>query len=514
MIILDGSSLSISLIHSIAKGEKVAINDITIKKLEKSYHILIQQAGSGKEIYGLTVGVGLNKDIDILKLNGHFSSENIKKSKKFNIHLLRTHSAGIGKPINTYLARATMGIHINALLNGHSGIQPKIIISYMQLLNADITPAIPCIGSLGEGDITILSHIGLVLLGEGDVFYEGKRLKSKNVLQKIGIEPIEPWAKDALSLLCSNAYSSAIAAGVLFKIAHFIKLNELVYCLGLQALNGNISPLIKQVLQASPYPDVLSVGARLQALLCGSSITKANKGARYLQDPLSFRNGVYRLGELQLSYKQAHSQLLIQLNSSDDNPCVINTDIERNEEWEQGVVLPSANFETLPWVLALEKLSLALAHNSLASAQQIIKLNDPYFTKLTRFLGDNNSHHSFGAAEKTAVALAMRIKGLASPASLDYYPVAGGVEDVATNAQLVAEKLQQQITFSYDLLSILLLHIIKAIYLRKKEGAFSLSPSTDKLYQELIHLIDFSCDDRIITNDLIVIKNYITDYIM
>lgn len=514
MIILDGNSLSLDFIHSIAKGESITIDEIIIKKLENSYNTLIRQAEMGKEIYGLTVGVGLNKDINILEVDGDFSSELIKKSKEFNINLLRAHSAGIGEPIDIYLARATMVIHINTLLNGHSGIQPKIIISYIQLLNSGITPVIPYIGSIGEGDITILSHIGLTLLGEGYVFYGGKKLKSKNVLQQVGIEPIEPWAKDALSLLCSNAYSSAIAAVTLFKITHFIKINELIYCLGLQALNGNISPLIKHVLQASPYPEVMLAGERLQALLRGSGITKASNGERYLQDPLSFRNGVYRLGELQLSYEQAFFQLLIQLNSSDDNPCIINLKIEKDDKGELDAILPSANFETLPWVLALEKLSLTLAHNSLASAQQIIKFNDPYFTKLTRFLGGNNSVHSFGAVEKTAIALAMRIKGLALPASLDYFPVAGGVEDVATNAQLVAEKLQNQVTFSYDLLSILLLHIVKAIYLRKKSGTFFLSPYTDHFYNELINMIDFSCDDRVITNDLIAVKKYIINYII
>lgn len=103
--------------------------------------------------------------------------------------------------------------------------------------------------------------------------------------------------------------------------------------------------------------------------------------------------------------------------------------------------LLSGNFETLPWVLSIKKLSLAIAHNALASVQQIVKLNDPYFTQLTRFLGNRTAFHALGAIEKPTVILAIRIKYLAIPASLDYFSIAGGVEDTARNAQFVAEKL-------------------------------------------------------------------------
>ncbi|HEC8330260.1 TPA: aromatic amino acid lyase [Providencia rettgeri] len=95
------------------------------------------------------MGVGLNKDAEYIKLNGKFTEELIEKSTVFNKKLIHAHSVGIGKLVDSCLVRAVMGIHINMLLNGYSGIQPRIISSYVELLNKDIIPCIPSVGSIG-----------------------------------------------------------------------------------------------------------------------------------------------------------------------------------------------------------------------------------------------------------------------------------------------------------------------------------------------------------------------------
>lgn len=514
MVLLNGKNLKLHDIELIMNGEDIAVDYMVVEKLEESHNLLILEAEKGARIYGLTVGVGLNKDTEYIKLNGRFTEELIEKSTIFNKKLIRAHSVGIGKPIDSCLIRGIMGIHINMLLNGYSGIQPRIINSYVELLNRDIIPFIPSMGSIGEGDITILSHIGLTLLGEGKVIYQGKTMSSSKALQLASIPPIEPWAKDSLSLLCSNAYSVAIAAAALLKTAHYINISELLYCLNLQALNGNLSPLNQQVLDACAYPEVIAMGEKLRSLLVGSSL-ECYDDERHLQDPLSYRCGVYRLAELRLSYEQAKEQLLIQVNGSNDNPCVLTKHVNNNlaENDCHQAVLPSGNFETLPWVLSIEKLSLAIAHNALASVQQIVKLNDPYFTQLTRFLGNRTAFHALGAIEKPAVTLAMRIKYLAMPASLDYFSVAGGVEDTATNAQFVAEKLKNQLMYGYELISIVFLCVVQAINLRKeKDPSYLLSSKTDSIYHMISECIDLNGEDKSLSKELTLIHDYILNY--
>ncbi|MEY0963539.1 aromatic amino acid lyase [Providencia alcalifaciens] len=483
MVLLNGKNLKLHDIELIMNGEDIAVDYMVVEKLEESHNLLILEAEKGVRIYGLTVGVGLNKDTEYIKLNGRFTEELIEKSTIFNKKLIRAHSVGIGKPIDSCLIR-------------------------------DIIPFIPSMGSIGEGDITILSHIGLTLLGEGEVIYQGKTMSSSKALQLAGIPPIEPWAKDSLSLLCSNAYSVAIAAAALLKTAHYINISELLYCLNLQALNGNLSPLNQQVLDACAYPEVIAMGEKLRSLLVGSSL-ECYDDERHLQDPLSYRCGVYRLAELRLSYEQAKEQLLIQVNGSNDNPCVLTKHVNNNlaENDCHQAVLPSGNFETLPWVLSIEKLSLAIAHNALASVQQIVKLNDPYFTQLTRFLGNRTAFHALGAIEKPAVTLAMRIKYLAMPASLDYFSVAGGVEDTATNAQFVAEKLKNQLMYGYELISIVFLCVVQAINLRKeKDPSYLLSSKTDSIYHMISECIDLNGEDKSLSKELTLIHDYILNY--
>jgi len=450
-VTLDGHSITPHLIAQVADGETVSVTPVAMERVTRSHQVLIEAAQSGLKIYGLTVGVGLNKDRPMVDVHGKLTQEVIDASKKFNVGLLHAHSGGIGKAMSVRVARATMVTRLNALLSGGGGVQPAIVDAYVAFLNKGITPVIPADGSVGEGDLTVISHIGLAMLGEGEVYYQGKKVAAKAVLQSSQTPAIAPYAKDALAILSSNAYSAASGALALDSLAHLMQVNTLTYALSLQALNGNLSPFLANTLALRPYPEVAAMGKSLRELLIGSSLWQ-HDDSRPLQDPLSFRSGVYLLAELQRSYQQAYDQLLVQLNSSDDNPGValdVTAPSQRPQEAVgyvskgslQGAVLPSANFEPLPWVLAFEQLGLALAHNSLASAQQVVKLNNPAFTGLSRFLGTDHTVHAFGAMEKPVMMLAMRSKELAMPVSLDYFPVAGDIEDIATNAPSVVARV-------------------------------------------------------------------------
>lgn len=522
-VTLDGHSITPHLIAQVADGETVSVAPVAMERVTRSHQVLIEAAQSGLKIYGLTVGVGLNKDRPMVDVHGKLTQEVIDASKKFNVGLLHAHSGGIGEAMSVRVARATMVTRLNALLSGGGGVQPAIVDAYVAFLNKGITPVIPADGSVGEGDITVISHIGLAMLGEGEVYYQGKKVAAKAVLQSSQTPAIAPYAKDALAILSSNAYSAASGALALDSLSHLMQVNNLTYALSLQALNGNLSPFLANTLALRPYPEVAAMGKNLRELLIGSSLWQ-HDDSRPLQDPLSFRSGVYLLAELQRSYQQAYDQLLVQLNSSDDNPGValdVTAPSQRPQEAVgyvskgslQGAVLPSANFEPLPWVLAFEQLGLALAHNSLASAQQVIKLNNPAFTGLSRFLGTDHTVHAFGAMEKPVMMLAMRSKELAMPVSLDYFPVAGDIEDIATNAPSVVARVQQQVDNGYQLLGILLVHDAQAVDLRQqRHNGFTLSAPTAALYTAVRKQVPFIEVDRPLAPDFAAAEQVLRQY--
>lgn len=520
---LDGHSITPAIIAQVADGEPVTVSAEARKRVGQGHEVLLEAARRGQKIYGLTVGVGLNKDREMVDIHGQLSQAVIDASRQFNVGLLHAHSGGAGELASTRTVRAAMVTRLNALLTGSGGVAPAIVDAYVAFLNKGITPCLPVHGSVGEGDITVLSHIGLAMLGEGEVFYQGAKIPAKEALERTGTRAIVPYAKDALSILSSNAWSAANAALALNDLAHWLPLNTLTFALGLQGLNGNVSPFLENTLALRPFPEVQAMGVQLRGLLQGASLWQ-HDDRRPLQDPLSFRSGVYLLAELQRSYRLASEQLTIQLNSSDDNPGIaLNVSAPSGRAQEtfgyvdsngvKGAVLPSANFEPLPWVLAFEQLSLALAHNSLANVQQLIKLNNPGITGLTRFLGTGDTVHAFGAMEKPAAMLAMQNKQLAMPVSLDYVPVAGDIEDIATNAPAVVERLQQQINNSYALLGILLVHDAQAIDLRKQAGnGFALAPNTAGLYEALRKRVAFLDTDRPMTPDFAAAEAVVRAY--
>lgn len=520
---LDGHSITPAIIAQVADGEPVTVSAEARKRVGQGHEVLLEAARRGQKIYGLTVGVGLNKDREMVDIHGQLSQAVIDASRQFNVGLLHAHSGGAGELASTRTVRAAMVTRLNALLTGSGGVAPAIVDAYVAFLNKGITPCLPVHGSVGEGDITVLSHIGLAMLGEGEVFYQGAKIPAKEALERTGTRAIVPYAKDALSILSSNAWSAANAALALNDLAHWLPLNTLTFALGLQGLNGNVSPFLENTLALRPFPEVQAMGVQLRGLLQGASLWQ-HDDRRPLQDPLSFRSGVYLLAELQRSYRLASEQLTIQLNSSDDNPGIaLNVSAPSGRAQEafgyvdsngvKGAVLPSANFEPLPWVLAFEQLSLALAHNSLANVQQLIKLNNPGITGLTRFLGTGDTVHAFGAMEKPAAMLAMQNKQLAMPVSLDYFPVAGDIEDIATNAPAVVERLQQQINNSYALLGILLVHDAQAIDLRKQAGnGFALAPNTAGLYEALRKRVAFLDTDRPMTPDFAAAEAVVRAY--
>jgi histidine ammonia-lyase len=147
-------------------------------------------------------------------------------------------------------------------------------------------------------------------------------------------------------------------------------------------------------------------------------------------------------------------------------------------------------------------MGIALAQHGLTVAQRVVKLNDTKFTGLPRFLGTETAVQALAEIEKPATALAMETKALAQPVSLDYLPMAGNIEDVATNAPAAVQRVRKQIDNTYVLLAIEAVQAAQAIDLRKrKTPGFTLSPSTQKLYDALRARVPFIDQDRALTGD-------------
>lgn len=518
-VTLDGSNVTSRDIVDIANGAKVGIDQNAFSKVKKAHEILLNAAKDGQKIYGLTVGVGLNKDKNFVDAKGNLDPAVIKASTDFNIGLIHAHCGGVGEDLPLQTVRAILATRLNNMLFAGAGVQEEVVHLYQEFLNQDILPVMPSSGSMGEADITILGHIGLAMLGEGKVYYKGVKMNAGEALQKAGLKKLSPFGKDSLSILSSNAYSAALANLALEDFKQAFEVSKTVFALSLEALNGNVAPFLPEATSLRPYPSFVSTAKEIREILKGSYLWEQN-GERALQDPLSYRDATYLFAALKSSIDELEKLMQIQLNSSDDNPGIYIGKSSKDASFQEnklftngGAVVPTSNFEPLLWVVEFEKASIVLAHNSKASAHRTIKLSDDNFTHLSRFLGTDKTIHAFGAMQKPFVSLAGENEFLANPASLDYSPVAGNIEDIATNAPFVVQKFQKQIDNFYHILGMELIHAAQAIDLRKqKDPNLKLSKSTQKLYDEYRKVVKFMDIDRPLSDDFKNSAKFLKDY--
>lgn len=515
-VTLTGADLTQDQAWRIAQGEEVAISKKAMKQVTDSNRLVMAAARAGVEIYGLTVGVGLNKDHHLFDAKGDLTPEVRKASIEFNRNILRSHSVGYGPALSKEVTRLAMVVRLNTMLTGRSGAQPRVVELYRDFLNKGVTPVVPTRGSIGDADITLASHIGSVMMGEWRAEVDGKVVSGAEALKMKGITPLVPEGKDGLGILSSNCVGVAMTMDAMRTMRQALKVSPIVYGLTLEGLNGNVAPFLAQTVNNHPLTGLKEAAAEMRATLKGSYLWNFDK-TRALQDPLSFRTTVYTISEAKRALKELDELVNIQINSSDDNPGVIlnasKEDIDKTQvkqyfvdkDGVKGAIIPSANFEPLPIAIAAQRATIALSHVSHNALHRTMRLDEDRFSGLARYLaGPNNPNgHAFGATEDSMVSIYAENIELANPISMHGTPVEGNIEDSASNLPRVAERLKRASNNMFDLYSMELLHNTQAIDLRKmKQDNVKLSDKTGALYKAYRKVVPFVEKDRIFSGDL------------
>lgn len=515
-VTLTGADLTQDQAWRIAQGEEVAISKKAMKQVTDSNRLVMAAARAGVEIYGLTVGVGLNKDHHLFDAKGGLTPEVRKASIEFNRNILRSHSVGYGPALSKEVTRLAMVVRLNTMLTGRSGAQPRVVELYRDFLNKGVTPVVPTRGSIGDADITLASHIGSVMIGEWRAEVDGKVVSGAEALKMKGITPLVPEGKDGLGILSSNCVGVAMTMDAMRTMRQALKVSPIVYGLTLEGLNGNVAPFLAQTVNNHPLTGLKEAAAEMRATLEGSYLWNFDK-TRALQDPLSFRTTVYTISEAKRALKELDELVNIQINSSDDNPGVIlnaskedfdKTQVKQyfvDKDGVKGAIIPSANFEPLPIAIAAQRATIALSHVSHNALHRTMRLDEDRFSGLARYLaGPNNPNgHAFGATEDSMVSIYAENIELANPISMHGTPVEGNIEDSASNLPRVAERLKRASNNMFDLYSMELLHNTQAIDLRKmKQDNVKLSDKTGALYKAYRKVVPFVEKDRIFSGDL------------
>lgn len=426
MVLLDGEGLTIEHAIAVASGgEPAGLSPQSITKMLRSREVVERLAAADAPIYGVNTGVGLLADVRVEPVD----------LARLQLNVIRSHAAGVGKPLDRAEVRAMMLIRANVLAKGLSGIRPVVAERLCQMLNADLTPVVPSQGSAGaSGDLAPLAHIGLALIGEGEVELDGRRLHAAEGLRRAAMEPLVLAAKEGISLV--NGTQGMLAVGCLQWTAARVLIDtaEAVCAMTLDALRGTPRAFDARLHAVRPHPGQITSAARLLDLLEGSEIRASHIACRRVQDAYSLRCAPQVHGAVRDTMAEAHRVFSIELNAATDNPVVFGDEL-----------ISGGNFHGEPLAFQLDYLAIALTALAGISERRIDRLVNPALNEdLPPFLAANPGIESgLMMAQVTAASLVAENRVLATPASPGSITTSGNKEDFVSMGMTSGLKFKQ-----------------------------------------------------------------------
>jgi histidine ammonia-lyase len=447
-VVLSGNDLTVFDVARVAlHGAHVDVSPLARDRIARARQVVEAVARQHVAVYGLTTGLGSLKDIRVPAEDMHAFQRNVVMS----------HATGIGPEFTWTEVRAIMLARLNGMCRGGSGVQPAVFQLLLDMLNAGVHPIVPSRGSIGMSDLAPLAHLALPLIGLGEVEYRDERLPGLEGLARAGLAPVRLGLKDGLALCSANSASVGQGALVLDRTLELLACADLAAALSLEAFQGSASYLDERTHAARPYTGELTTAHRMRRLLAGSSLWNQDR-VRRVQDPLSLRCIPQVHGACQDALAFVRGTMEIELNGTGDNPVVL---IDEN------AVVSNGNFHSAGLAIAFDTLSIVLGQWSGLATSRVLRLLDPHLTglppALVRRPGVNTG---FNVLQKTLTALNAENRFLAGPASLDFQPVAGEIEDHATNAALCVRKAAEIVENCQRVLAIEVLVAAQAVSLR------------------------------------------------
>lgn len=429
-VALDGRHLTLEALEDVAlRGAHVQIDPAAAEGMEASRAVVEAILRRGETVYGINTGFG------------HLAQVRIEAAdlERLQRNLIRSHAVGVGPPFDVPTVRAIMLLRANVLAAGHSGVRPLVAERLAELLNGGIHPLIPSQGSVGaSGDLAPLSHLALVLIGEGRIWDGGAPgtptgiRSAKDVLASRSIEPLVLAPKEGLALINGTQAMTGLGALVLLRAERLARVADAVAALSLEGRLGSHVPFDPVLHELRPHPGQIAVASNFRLLLGGGTIHDSHTNCGKVQDAYSFRCAPQVHGASRDAIAYVRAVLEREVNAVTDNPTVFADD---------GRILSGGNFHGQPVAMALDFLAIAIAEIGSIAERRIEQLVNPKLNELPAFLSASSGLHSgFMMAQVTAAALVSENKGLCFPASVDSVPTSANQEDHVSMGPIAARK--------------------------------------------------------------------------
>jgi histidine ammonia-lyase len=441
------------------KRALVALHPEARRRMEASRAVVERYLAGGATVYGINTGFGKMSEVSIPP----------NQLADLQLNLVRSHACGVGESLVETEIRGMLLLRANVLAKGTSGVRVLVAEHLLAMLENDICPVVPARGSVGaSGDLAPLAHLAMGMIGEGEVFYQGKRLHAEEALRAAGMEPLRLASKEGLALLNGTQAMAAVGGLTLLRAERVTRLSDLAGAMTLEALKGTPTAFDERIHAARPHPGQIEVARHLRSLLAESEIRESHR--RHdprVQDAYCLRCMPQVHGAVRDGLEQGRRVLEIEMGSSTDNPLVFVADTKTDSAGSE--ILSGGNFHGAPLAYIFDYAAIVMVDLMSICERRIDRLVNPDLNEgLPPFLTSHAGVSSgYMVAHVAAAALLAEARVLAHPSSVDSVPTSGGKEDHVSMGMTAAWKLRQIVENAESVLAIELMAAAEGLEYRR-----------------------------------------------
>ncbi|UPK71457.1 histidine ammonia-lyase [Chitinophaga filiformis] len=506
MVVLGSKVLSLEEVYRVLfNGEELSLEEAALQEVTHNFEFLKKFAAK-KLIYGINTGFGPMAQYRISESDTH----------QLQYNLIRSHSSGAGKYMPPLLTKGLMIARLSSFMQAHSGVHPEVVTLLRDLINKNVYPCIYEHGGVGaSGDLVQLAHLALVLIGEGEVVYEGELRSTAEVFNQLGIKPIGIHIREGLAVI--NGTSAMTGIGL-------VNIIEAKKLLGWSCI---LSAMINEVVEA--FDDHLSkelnavkrhegqnkVAAAMRNILKDSKMIRHRPDHFYkeleeeifkdkVQEYYSLRCVPQVLGPIYDTLVAAEKIVVQELNSVSDNPVV---------DHHQENVFHGGNFHGDYISLEMDKVKIAITKLSMLSERQLNYLmNEKLNHKFPPFMNLGKLGLNFGmqGIQFTATSTVAENQTLSFPMYVHSIPNNNDNQDIVSMGCNAALMTNRVIENAYEVLAIQVMTMLQAVdYLNCHE---KLSSFSHRIYSEVRAIFPKFIEDSPKYKDAKKIKEYLLQH--
>ncbi len=479
--VIKGAGLTIEDVVNVARNnEKVELHPEAVERINKCRTMLENKIEANEIMYGVNTGIGEFSEVVL----------NDDQVKDFQKYLIYNHAAGIGDPMPIDYVRGAMLGRINVHAHGNSGVRVEITQTLVDMLNKGVTPWVCQKGSVGAcGDLAPMSQIALLMMGEGQAYFEGELYSGKEALERAGIPVPGLQARDGLATINGSNVLTAMSALFLYDANNWLKQAEIGAAMSLEALKANMKPYTSKLHEVRGFKGAVRSANAINKLVNGGDLKEGRIDCK-VQDAYSMRSTPQVIGAAHDALAYARSQVEIELNGVGDNPIFFP---------DENLQLSGANFQGSPVSVPMDMAGTVITMVSILSERRMNRLNNPALSVgLPAFLTKGAGMFSgLMLSQYTADMQIVEQRILSAPACIQSIPAAADQEDFVSMGMNTAIKNFQILDNAYGILGIEIMAAAQALDFRE----YNFGTGVTKAKEVVRKYVDFLDIDRPLYND-------------